>query len=849
MSTIIPPREAWFVTNIDIRSYTIGDIPTPVTLAPSETKDFLGSDIPNNQNTADTLSNSIELRNLVKNGKLTQQYTHTHDDKSDIAHTHEGYDILTGGPSSIADSLHTHDIFVLSSDLEVEVLQIINDQISDIDLSDYVRKDGSITQLSDITSDGNLIEDAVAKAHDEYHTIDSHDTIATGSQLTMLVDGSNADCLHTHAIPTVTGTHNDLDGLNEGDYLHLTAAEYADFGTLTDGSNADHLHVHSGLGGDHNDLSGLQGGQSPDEYYHLSADAYLALVGGPSMSADEYHTHDLGGYITVQDEGIDVCTQVTTINFKGSTVEAKDCINGLVNVYIPPPTYVSHFDTTDGTNDASVGDVSTTTRYISSPTSEGNPFNIGGWTGGTQHAAISNSQAAIQYTSTNACSFADDSTTTIEVNIYDADGVSTLATHTSSAITGNYDATVNNIRIRVTSWATDSDQYKGIITVDFNIKTILTANTLDSGRFSVEIVHHDGTDGNFTFTQSDIFYDDESQSQVMGNVTIAENTPVIVYKSGVMAYDTGSTFSVAIDDLDYLNTESYPQPFVRILGSEYGLATLNLSGGNLTSWTNAWNNTNATYSNAAWAVSSSNYFIRTDTANVTAQTIDWGSWGNSAVSSNAAVIVDTYNDNSTRVYEDFRGETNRLQSDLSTPWDSTASLASHDGGTGLQVGEGTYLFYPGHSGLSPAFPTSNGDYTDYEPNSGTQPDYSALSGTRYYYRGMWHTSINHSNGLFNITGVTEADLTADDIIIEISLNGTDWFNCNEDYLGGSLVDGDGCRIYKSTHNMTDNGNLNFTLSTFSTNSGTGPGWGIWIRITMPATSTVEMNKIEITDWT
>jgi hypothetical protein len=800
-------------------------------------------------------------------------YLHAHDDKSNMGHSHFGLDILTAGPSSSADSLHTHDLFVLDSELDTRITQVVNSMRFD----QYVRKDGSINQLADIQSTGDKFESAVLKMHDKIHTIESHGTIATAANLDTLVNGSNADCLHTHnfSIEGITAIHNELEGLQGGgtdQYYHFNLADYtevtnffhstditgAEAETLTNGSNADALHTHSGTGcdKDHNELNGLQGGTSYDpsifgEYYHLDYNQYITLTGGPSVYADDLHTHDLGGHITVQDEGVDVCTAVTIINFKGATVQAKDCINGKVNVYVPPPSYVSHFDTTDGTNNCSVADISVTTRYVSAPTSEGTPFNIGNWTAGTTHGTIGSSLAAISYTSTNACSFVDNSSATIEANVYDADGISILATHTTASITGNTDVTVDNIRIRVTSWAVDSDMYKGIITVNFNIDTIIVANGLDSGRFSVEIIHHDGGDGDFTFTQNDVFYDDQSQTQAMGNVTIAENTPVIVYKSGVMAYDTGSTFSVAIDDFDYLNTESYPQPFARIVGTEYGLSTLNLSGGNLTGWTNAWNNTNSSYSNSLWAVSTSNYFIRTTTANVTAQTIDWGAWGESSdVSPDASIIVDTYNDNSTGVYEDFRGETNRLQSNLSTPWVSATSLASIDGGTGLQVGEGTYLFYPGNSALSPAFPTSSGDYTDYAPNSVTQPDYSALSGTRYYYRGVWHSGTAHSNGLFNITGVTEANITADAIIIEISLDGSAWFNCNEAYLGGVLSDGSGCRINSGSQNMTLNGNLQFTLGTGGfTAAGTGPGWGMWIKISMPDTSTVSMNKIEITDWT
>jgi hypothetical protein len=49
-----------------------------------------------------------------------------------------------------------------------------------------------------------------------------------------------------------------------------------------------------------------------------------------------------------------------------------------------------------------------------------------------------------------------------------------------------------------------------------------------------------------------------------------------------------------------------------------------------------------------------------------------------------------------------------------------------------------------------------------------------------------------SNGIFQINGnILESDLLSELIKIEISLDGTTWFNCNTDYLGGVLTNGSG----------------------------------------------------------
>ena len=536
-----------------------------------------------------------------------------------------------------------------------------------------------------------------------------------------------------------------------------------------------------------------------------------------------------GGTLEIQDEGVTIESAATILNFIGADVVAMGGGGNKVNVYIPSVTFVSNFNTTNGSNNCLVGDVSTVNRHISAPISEGNPFGIGSWSSGTVHSTTR--ENILTYSTNNACSFIDNSTTTIEANIYGADGSTVLATHTTSAISGNIDITVDNIRIKISSFGTDLSKYRGIVDVEFNINAILGSG----GRFSIEIIHHNGADGDFTKMQNDIFYDAETYQSILGSVNIAETASgkVIVQKSGVYEYGLGSQFSVTVSDIDYINSDSYPTNFVNVSGSEYGLSTLEIEGFELTDWTDIYNNQNASYSKDDWAITRNNYFVKTTTANVNARTIDWvnGSW---IGSSNENIIVDTYIDDSNRIYEDFTGETNRLESDLSTRWDSTLSLLTANGGNGLQVSDGSFLFYPSI------------DYTVYNPMKSNQPSYSTATGDRFYYRRMWHNNISHSNGLFHILGVTENNINNDEIVLEISLDGVNWYNCNEDYAGGSLSDGDGCRINSGTKIMP---NLEFTLGTGGfTDVSTGGGWGVYIKIKIPATSSVKMDLIEITNW-
>ena len=205
MPGIQTPRESWWVTNLINTTVNLQMPPVPI-LQIGQTIDLM------EYVSFDVVFNSIVYRNFVNNGTIsTEGYLHTHDDKSSITHTHTGLDVLTAGPASDADSLHTHD--GLTTVLEVNTL-IENALTGSIDLNDYVRKDGSVNQLSDIISSGSSIENAVSKAHNEAHSLLDHtdEDLVTVSNLTKLMDGSNADCCHTHSFRV----HNDLNGLDGG---------------------------------------------------------------------------------------------------------------------------------------------------------------------------------------------------------------------------------------------------------------------------------------------------------------------------------------------------------------------------------------------------------------------------------------------------------------------------------------------------------------------------------------------------------------------------------------------------------------------------------------------------------
>jgi hypothetical protein len=529
-----------------------------------------------------------------------------------------------------------------------------------------------------------------------------------------------------------------------------------------------------------------------------------------------------GGAINIEDEGTLVLSGATILNFIGINVKAQSALSGTtrrVNVYIPPPAYVSHFNSSDGTSNASVSPISTTDRYIALPDSPGTPYDIGTWSGGEIHNTIRNSTSTISYSPVGDFSIYD-LTTTFTATVYGTDGITPLATYTVP-LNGDNTTTSNNITIVVSNFSTDADRYKADITVNINIGSILA----QGGRFSVLLRHDNSTDGTYTFTQNNIFRDIETLTAgVTGSLTVEEQTPVIKQISGVYYYDYGSQWHVNLPNINNLNSRSYPTTQqVRIEDNDLIFTSTVLDihgeGGSyntfeIGTWTQQHDTTGAEYDKTDWTTNQNNQtnwnhtIGDIDTPQATGTVYDWGVI-TTVNSSTYNYLIDTFVDTSDRNSEMFRTETNpsypRLQSDLSTPWDNTLSLNSVDSGNGLQV-LADRLVYPKY------------DFSLYEPQSTTQPSYVGYSGDKYYYRAFETNGDGVSNGViqFSEHSLTEADLS--NVEFEISIDSeASWYTLNSPYIGGPLSNGSGCRVDNLEYGLgtgTVNSNsLKFTLGT------------------------------------
>ncbi len=437
-----------------------------------------------------------------------------------------------------------------------------------------------------------------------------------------------------------------------------------------------------------------------------------------------------GGAVSVQYNGAPLNSNVSTLNFvngldpngdAGVLAEAPGAPAGQVNLYIHPPSFASHFDTSDGVASAVVSDHTTVSRYVSAP----GTFDITGWVAGTSYPGFHNDSSTSRSTA-NEFSILNDTATTLTITVTSAD-TTVLATRVLTLV-GNNSDTVNNITIDISNWAADSYKFKADCQVTIGIDALIP----QGGKYSVEFEHDDGVDGTFTYTQNDMFYDPNTTAPTTVNPTIAENTPVLFNLSGIRYYDTGSTFDVGIADIDNINTESYPQPFINFDASEYGISAFNLVGGDLTAWTNAWNNINASYSGTS-SIATANYrFIGTG-ANINSRWVDWvnGGW---QPSPDASICVDTWNTQSTALAEYFTDEAQRRTAfnlagayTAGAAWDSTQDMGSYDDNQGLLIQSG--IIMPRHT-----------DWNTYAPGLAANPDYTGFAGQGTYYRRITDVS-------------------------------------------------------------------------------------------------------------
>jgi hypothetical protein len=488
------------------------------------------------------------------------------------------------------------------------------------------------------------------------------------------------------------------------------------------------------------------------------------------------HTTTAGGTsITIQNDGVDLTNALRILNFVGSGVEAiAGGASGTINVYVPAPTFDSHWNTNDGANGNQFvsESISRTTARISTPTSEGNPFSTGGTANTNAPATLS---STVTFTTPNTTS-GWGGTSNMVVTVYDADGSSVLETYTTPNVTGNGTNTsgTGRIVVTITSYAGDTTRFKAKASVAVDIGAILTANSRQGGRYNVNSTMNadpatDGT-GAYPYTQTAVFLDtNPTTPSIGGTVTIGETAGQVITKhlSGIEYYAQNTRFTAAVTDVDQLNRNTArTTQNLRLTGGNYQLGTLNQSpfgtgSGDFTGWNSNFDTDNVGYEKDDWAITSSNVRFRGTDASISAFPRDTWASGGTINSANSAILIDTYGTTSSNLVEDFDDEARRQTSNYNTGstagnWTSTNTLSN-----GEALVMGGEMIKPSSATLTNG--SSQADFSLYKPDlGGANPNYTALSATASYFRTIVDTTgTSRSSFTINFTGTFVVDATTD----------------------------------------------------------------------------------------
>jgi hypothetical protein len=482
-----------------------------------------------------------------------------------------------------------------------------------------------------------------------------------------------------------------------------------------------------------------------------------------------------GGSIQFYDEG-GLVGSYTKVNFVGTSVYAaeKPGDASTINIYIPTPTYASNYNSTSGTSSGAVSESGITRRTvrISSPTTEGSPYYTGGgsnalWAA-TSQASVTHttSQPTVTFSTANAVTGVGGNST-VKVEMFSGDGTTVLATYTTPSITANAVNTSSSpnagITVTITNYAADGLKYKASIAAAVNVGTVFTAVSLSGGRYHIKVTHttDTSTDGGteYSYIQPDAFYDLNGSTPSFGGASVAtisesgtSGNILTKHLSGVEYYILGSRFVGAVDKINNLNQNTQGRASAAntnfsFTAANYGVTAIaeyswSQGPGTWTGWTNAYDNTDDSYSYASWDVSTSNYRYRGTSGSASA--ILYDPWSNSATktSANTSILVDSYSTsgNSTQYIEYFNDEQWRLASNYSTAWDPTATLSN---GEACTVG-GTIVRPDRFFLTDPSTATIQPNLAAYKPDkNGANPNYTGFSNDASFYR-LFYTTLSAS---------------------------------------------------------------------------------------------------------
>lgn len=552
-------------------------------------------------------------------------------------------------------------------------------------------------------------------------------------------------------------------------------------------------------------LTGPSGSLSLFGYAPLGEDQKVPKEFLPQMGVDLYFNNQ------------GVASGVTDINFAG-TVELTRNDDGSVKVQIGENQNSSSWNSNDGVTDGSVANIATTNYIMSDAT--GATFKIGDWTAGQTKPCTKSNSISFKSAENIHFNIGDNEW---QVVVFDADGSTKLVDATiTTVVTGDGDSMVtgwtdgtpsgtgaSNVTYSLAGKANETNYPSAvggmaIPTFTFNLANILP----DGGRFKVQITGCGGT-----FTSPDMFYiSGETPAVASVDLTLTDTNEKQI--SGVKYVAASSTVTYTTGDITNLNNQAGVTNKLAVTGTGVSVATPVTSSG-LTGYTTAWDNVSTLSATRSLA---GNFKGTTVSVNVTPENaFAKGTQVSKALSN---VNINTYAETaSTDSTETFLTEGKRLKSDLTSAWDSTATLV---GGTDLQVIPGEGLVYPTTDYSAIATPAGN-------------PNYSGMSGAKYFYRKFIAGSGTVFGGTLEMTGLG-ANFNNAAFTAELSIDGGGTWYSLKDARGGANPNGINTGYSGSTVSFSYPG----TTSSESAN-------GVLVKIGWTeALSSVKISKMTVT---
>lgn len=552
-------------------------------------------------------------------------------------------------------------------------------------------------------------------------------------------------------------------------------------------------------------LTGPSGSLSLFGYAPLGEDQKVPKEFLPQMGVDLYFNNQ------------GVASGVTDINFAG-TVELTRNDDGSVKVQIGENQNSSSWNSTDGVTTATVSDISTTNVIV--PDDDGASFKLGNWTAGSQYPSTKSN--SISYKSAGNVHF-NIGDNEWQVVVFDADGTSKLVDATvttvvnaddESTVSGWVDGTLSGTGAEYVTYSlsgkANETNYPSAVggmaipTFTFNLANMLP----NGGRFKVQISGCGGT-----FTSKDIFYIN-GVTPAIASVELTAASLQEKQISGVKYVAANSTVTYTTGDITNLNNQAAVTNKLTVSSSNINVDGT-VQAGALTGYNTAWDNT-STYT----ATKSLKGSLSTTSVTVGITPSNAFTPGTQVSKTLSGLNINTYAVTaSTDSVESFLSENKRLKSDLTSAWDSTATLV---GGTDLQVIPGEGLVYPTTDYSAIATPAGN-------------PNYSGMSGAKYFYRKFIAGSGTVFGGTITFSGLgNNFDNSAFEAELSIDGGGT-WYSL-KDARGGANPNG------INTGRSGDVVSFSYPGTTSSEAAN-----GVLIKIGWTnALSSVKISKIEVT---